>query len=146
MKTLISEMFILIAALSLLVAGALFLRNSVTEGVEAVVEYLEDRKSIRQVETEAKSLKSQRLRELVIEVLVWDTRRYMEWLQTGSMLKDAEKQKQIVRCRRQLPELEAEAANMVRNMTDAEILELIKTETGKRDTRWRRDLLARIRG
>jgi hypothetical protein len=146
MKILISEVFIALLAIALLIGGLALVKNSVIRNVTEVSEYLEDRKSVRQVVAEAKRLAPEGLRDLYIEILLWDTQRLMEWLETKSMLADQEKEAQIERCRSMLSEQHAQATDLVRNMRDEGIIELIKTETRKRDLGWRRDLLTRLRG
>lgn len=145
MKILISEVFMAILMVALAVAGFLFVKNSVLQGVQEFGERLEERKSIRQVESGVKRLTSERLRSLAVEVMLWDTRRRMEWLQTKSMLKGAQKEREIELCRQRLSEESAHASALVNDMRDKEIVNMIRKEIRSRAVSWRLDLLKRLK-
>ena len=146
MKTLISEVFLTILAVTLAVAAVVLVKDSLTRRVQEVGEYLEDRKSVREVVAETKRLSPEKLRSLAIEVLLWDTKRYAEWLEKKSMLQESQKAEQISRCTRTLAEEHTRVAALVQDMPDREIVAMIETETRNRNPAWRHDLLARLRG
>ncbi|MFC1834294.1 hypothetical protein ACFL2Q_06110 [Thermodesulfobacteriota bacterium] len=144
MKTAISLIFMTIVAVSLVVAAFLFVKNFVMTGVQEVGEWLEERKSIHRVVVGAKRLSSHNLHNLAVEIRLWDTRRYLEWLETKSILANPRKQQEIDRCQQMLSEEWALAVTLLDGMSDEEIVEIVKNQAKVRAPGWRRELLTRL--
>jgi hypothetical protein len=144
MKSLISIVFMTILVVSFVVAGFVFVTNSIITSVQEVEAWLEEKRSIHRVVSAAKILPSPKRHDLAIEIMVWDTQKRLEWFENKSMLENPIKQEEIARHRKMLSQERAKAMAILDHSSDKEIIQIIKTKAKERGPIWRKDLLKKL--
>ncbi len=144
MRTLISETFLAIVLVLIVLAGLFFVRNFIAETIDDIRIALEEKRLDRRITAKLKRSSAPVLRSIVMGVMLWDPTAFLDWLQTKSILPDIRKQSQIETCRRTIEERRDHYSTQVRHMEPAELVKLIRGEIRDRDSAWRRRFLERL--
>lgn len=146
MKTLISEFAMWLMVIVLVIAGAFFVKDSITAAVGDVMAGWEERKLNKQIFSKLRLLPVQQLRLLALDVLLEDVVRLRHWLQTKSILPEAQKLKQIEDCDQTFVSQRAHYTAMLGAMNDKDVVKLLAKQASERNIEWRRSLLNRLNG
>jgi hypothetical protein len=141
LKQFISEFFIGIAVLAIIAAGLGFGKSAVMTAVDEIESMLEERKVNKGVAAKLAAKSGSDLRRTAVDVLLWDDRAKLDWLENKSILDDEQRARQIEDCRTETYQRGELLLADLSGMTDEQIVKMITSELEDRPLSRRRQIL-----
>ncbi len=144
MKTILSEMFLVLTVVVVIALGAGSLKDTIAAEIEEIGIVLEDRRLNKRIMSRLKAAAPGDFRGIVTDVFLTDVLLLTEWLETKSLLSEDQKRRQILECRETLVKKRDHYSTMFRDMSDKQVLKLVRAHILAHDSSWRRRLLTRL--
>lgn len=144
MKKILTELFLSIVVVVLVMMGIMSLRDSIAAGIEEIGIVWQDRKLTKRIMRKIKGTRSEVLRTRAMDILLMDVSLLTEWLETKSLLTEDQKRHQLLQCHETLLTKRTHYSILFRDMSDKEIMKLVRAHVSEHDSSWRRRLLRRL--
>jgi hypothetical protein len=145
MRTILTEIFLVLALLTGILLGGVYLKDSAVQTIENLAGLWEEKKTERLITSALESKSLTELQGLFVEVFLEKIRARKTWLETESILDEQSRIPLIRACLDALESRRSEADAILRFAGPKEVVRLIASEIKDRPAKWQKDFLTRIR-